>query len=310
MSNSLNFRVAADRGTFVLKAALAISLALHAVIVVIVAVVEPTNDITTSDYEDWVKNLSDDRWAEVVPPPPPPIEEIKPEKKEEKSEDKKEKVDKKKPKEQASPDERRQVARKQVSQKGLLMTIGTASEGGALADVFGSDAAVDADVGSALKDAKRTSIAKSGSGFKTTRKKGADGASEIGEVGVEAGGSANIGDREAAHLEGRVETSDFEIDSSEIDKASVRKVLARRGRSFQQCYERSLKGKALQGKLVLAWTIDANGRVLEVRVVEDRLGSEEVLSCMVNILKRTRFPKPKDGGVAELKNTFVFQTAN
>ncbi|HEY1098399.1 MAG TPA: AgmX/PglI C-terminal domain-containing protein, partial [Myxococcota bacterium] len=60
------------------------------------------------------------------------------------------------------------------------------------------------------------------------------------------------------------------------------------------------------GKLVVEFTIGEDGKVVSASVVKDGLGSAEVGTCVVNLLKRLRFPAPADGEVT-ISNPFVFQ---
>ena len=221
------------------------------------------------------------------------------------------KKEEKKPKEPPSPEERRQASRAKISQKGLLSAIGVADGGsGDMADIFGSDSVIGADIGSALKSSKKVGIARSNSGFKTTKKRGFEGSEKIDGVKIADAGKATLdSEKGQAELTGRIVATGFEVSNMSIDRNSVQKVLKRRNRSIQQCYERSLKGEAIEGKIKLTLIIDERGRVVDIKIVEDRLKSADALACILKILKRTKFPKPKDG-FAEISKTWVFEASS
>ncbi|MCB9522886.1 MAG: von Willebrand factor type A domain-containing protein [Myxococcales bacterium] len=82
----------------------------------------------------------------------------------------------------------------------------------------------------------------------------------------------------------------------------VEKVLRRRQRSLQYCYEKELaRTPSLRGKVTLAWTINASGRVEQPRVQPGSLGSEVVTGCMARQVARWRFPRSADGGACQVQ---------
>jgi outer membrane biosynthesis protein TonB len=75
-------------------------------------------------------------------------------------------------------------------------------------------------------------------------------------------------------------------------------------RDVQACYERQLLHAAgLQGKLVMDWVIDLSGAVESTRVRSSSLNSQEVATCVSQVIKGWHFPHPSGGSV---KVTFPF----
>ena len=282
-----------------------ISLAFHAALLFLILIVPPTSSVSDADYKQWVGRLAKPRLATLEPMQPLTIEdkikEVVPRPK---------KVEKKplskfQPK-KIKPAPPQKVA---VQHSGLLALIGSPESGGELADVFGSTAAVNANIEDALKKSARVKLADARATFETKKNRTQD-VKTIGKIRIASEETVAIeNDQEQTTLLGEVALSGLETNSAHIDEAGVRGVLRRRSQSFQQCYESALKGRAIEGKITLVWTINAQGKVVDMRVADDRLKSPAVLDCVKAILTRTRFPKPKNGHLAKLKNTFVFQTA-
>ena len=63
-------------------------------------------------------------------------------------------------------------------------------------------------------------------------------------------------------------------------------------RPIRLCYERELiaSPKALEGRLLLRWTIDGQGRVSRVEVVRDSLDSSSLRKCIMARILTWRFP--------------------
>jgi hypothetical protein len=78
-----------------------------------------------------------------------------------------------------------------------------------------------------------------------------------------------------------------------LDPAIVRRVLRRYAQHFTYCYEKQLLANAkLAGKLVTKFDIDSEGKVTNASAAGI---DSEVESCVVRMLSRVDFPKPKAG---------------
>jgi hypothetical protein len=94
-----------------------------------------------------------------------------------------------------------------------------------------------------------------------------------------------------------------------LDNKDVKRILRQKGQRFQSCFEEaaSLRPK-LQGKIVVEFTVEKDGRVLKATALSGTLG-KRVSNCVLSGLKRIQFPKPGDQALT-FKNSFVFQSTN
>ncbi len=87
---------------------------------------------------------------------------------------------------------------------------------------------------------------------------------------------------------------------------SLLAVVRRYAPGIQFCYENELKRNAgLRGKLVVSLTVAASGRVTDVSVVENSLGSDAVVGCAVEQMHGWVFPAI-EAGTSTFKAPFVF----
>ncbi|MCB9550643.1 MAG: TonB family protein [Myxococcales bacterium] len=92
-----------------------------------------------------------------------------------------------------------------------------------------------------------------------------------------------------------------------LDRAIIQRVVRRHNAQVRYCYEKALnKNPALKGKVVLKWTIDAEGKVAAVSVSESTLKDAETEACLTQTVKRWQFPKPAGGGVVVVNYPFNF----
>jgi TonB family protein len=87
-------------------------------------------------------------------------------------------------------------------------------------------------------------------------------------------------------------------------------LLAREVRShmpdIRRCYETALAAKpGLSGRIVLKFTVAADGQVETPSLGESTLGSPQAESCVVELARSWRFPAP-EGGPVEAEFPFVF----
>jgi len=73
------------------------------------------------------------------------------------------------------------------------------------------------------------------------------------------------------------------------------------------CYESSLKiTPTLEGKVVIHWTIDADGAARTVAVVSNSMPPSSVPECLQALIEAWQFPKPA-GGSVEVTFPFDFR---
>ena len=91
-----------------------------------------------------------------------------------------------------------------------------------------------------------------------------------------------------------------------LAKEFIAKVVNEHLGETRACYERGLlKEAGLAGKLVLEWTLGADGRVNEIKVEQATLKGADVPNCVVNNPKGWIFPKPT-GGKVVISYPFLF----
>jgi len=91
-------------------------------------------------------------------------------------------------------------------------------------------------------------------------------------------------------------------------KKNITSVVRRRAGAIRACYEDRLQVKPkLEGKLVVRWRIELDGRVGTASTVSSSVGDSKVESCVLRVIRRMRFQKP-DGGVCVIQWPFVFRS--
>lgn len=205
---------------------------------------------------------------------------------------------------------RKAAIQKAVASKGLLKVLGAKGGGGAFADVFGSTGPGQG-LGEMLAGAGGVDMAAAGQGAMNGPRGagGGGGAADIGALGTTGGGGGAggaVGARQAVQVKGEVKASNVEEVDGSLDPKVITKTIKSRMAGFKACYENALKRSPnLQGKVVISFTIDEEGRVSHAEVETDSLGDPEVGRCIASLFKRIRFPKP-DEGTVQASFPFVF----
>ncbi len=89
-------------------------------------------------------------------------------------------------------------------------------------------------------------------------------------------------------------------------ESDVLKVVKRRQRGIQFCYEKELaRNPSLKGKVTMGWIIGTNGKAMRATVQNSSLGNKVVEGCMARNINRWRFEKP-EGGLCKIRFPFVF----
>lgn len=95
-----------------------------------------------------------------------------------------------------------------------------------------------------------------------------------------------------------------------LSRSEVLKVIGRHTRAIQRCYEKQLMSKpGLSGKITFAWTITPTGKVSGARQRTSTMGSAKVSSCILKVIRRMKFPKPKGGSVT-IVYPFIFRSSS
>ena len=100
------------------------------------------------------------------------------------------------------------------------------------------------------------------------------------------------------------------IHKGSLSREEIQRVIRRHLSQIKFCYERELqKEPNLQGKIVASWTIGGNGLVRSAKGTQNTMGNKKVESCVVRIIKRMRFPRPRGGGQVFVTYPFVFSAS-
>lgn len=92
-----------------------------------------------------------------------------------------------------------------------------------------------------------------------------------------------------------------------LDSGMIRKVVTRHMNAVRYCYQRELGASpSMSGRLVVAFTVGADGSVIDVEAREDSLGSPSVSSCVLGRFRRMVFPPVPGGGVVVVKYPLEF----
>jgi hypothetical protein len=95
-----------------------------------------------------------------------------------------------------------------------------------------------------------------------------------------------------------------------IDKELIRAVIKEHAAQIRFCYEEQLTvNPKLAGKVVIRWTIDADGNASNASVDNTTLGDDKVQQCMMARIVSWQFPKPKGGGVAVITYPWILRAA-
>jgi hypothetical protein len=91
-----------------------------------------------------------------------------------------------------------------------------------------------------------------------------------------------------------------------ISADQIQSTIQRNVGQVRACYERELKAQpSLNGKVVLSWTIGADGHTRSVSGVRNTTGNRELLSCVRKAVRGWRFPQAQSP--QDIEYPFVFK---
>lgn len=153
------------------------------------------------------------------------------------------------------------------------------------------------DIGSKFKD--------SGAGGKGTATEGIAGVGTKGRMGgTSAYGGVGLGGKGSVAIDAGGSEEVFE---GSIDREAVRRVIRSILQQIKSCYERRLRtNSGLEGKVVIRFIIEEQGRVRKADTKSSTLNDRDVESCVASRIKEQRFPDPPAGTIAEVDYPFVF----
>lgn len=91
-----------------------------------------------------------------------------------------------------------------------------------------------------------------------------------------------------------------------ISATQIKGTIQQNQGQVRACYERELKtSPTMRGKVVVGWTIGADGKVRSPKVVSNTTGNREMLPCIRRSIKSWRFPKAQSP--QDIEYPFVFK---
>ncbi|HUH04595.1 MAG TPA: AgmX/PglI C-terminal domain-containing protein [Kofleriaceae bacterium] len=95
--------------------------------------------------------------------------------------------------------------------------------------------------------------------------------------------------------------------TGDLDKNIIRRYIRRKLPQIKYCYEKQLLvNQGLEGTVVTEFTILPDGMVAQSKA---NGVSGEVSTCVAGVIKTIQFPKPKGGGIVEVRYPFNFRPA-
>lgn len=117
-------------------------------------------------------------------------------------------------------------------------------------------------------------------------------------------GSGGLGGKGSVSIDAGGAEESFE---GTIDREAVRRVIRSILNQIKSCYERALRGNTgLEGKVVIRFVIEDQGRVRQASTKSSTLGDNGVERCVADRIRGQRFPDPPAGTIAEVDYPFVF----
>ena len=120
------------------------------------------------------------------------------------------------------------------------------------------------------------------------------------------------GKKREKKIKGRIKVSkpSEAIGTGTLSRDKIQRVVQRRSRGLQGCYEAELKkDNTLKGLVKIRFTIQPSGRVSKSNAIQNTMGSKAVARCIEKQIKRWRFAKPSGGSVT-ITYPFVFTPSN
>lgn len=95
-----------------------------------------------------------------------------------------------------------------------------------------------------------------------------------------------------------------------LERGEILRVVRRHQSEMKYCYESQLHQEPdLAGKVAVLFVIGPSGEVVEAAVAESSLSSGPVEACMLDRIRRWRFPEPQGGGTVTVTFPWVFRPA-
>ena len=111
----------------------------------------------------------------------------------------------------------------------------------------------------------------------------------------------------AAHDKNVIELGEIRVTGG-LSETSIRELLQKQMHFFNTCYKQALKKTSqLKGKIVFGLVVDSAGQVIDVRLDKGINNARAFETCMLQKLKKLRFPAPEKGIKTVIKVSFVLK---
>lgn len=156
-----------------------------------------------------------------------------------------------------------------------------------------------------------------GLGLKGEGKGGGGNALTIGGMGTKGRGTGASGHGSGAGVFGKGKgDASIGIGGEEtvvmgsLDPALIDAVIKRHLEQIKYCYDRELPKKPkLSGKLVVNFTIAADGLVTQAKMKSSTMNDGTVEGCVAERFRKLRFPQPKGGGIVNVNYPLLFSSS-
>jgi Ca-activated chloride channel family protein len=111
----------------------------------------------------------------------------------------------------------------------------------------------------------------------------------------------------AARDKNIIELGEITVTGS-LSETSIQKLLEKQMNSFNTCYKQALKKQSkLKGKIVFRLAVDTAGQVINVHMDKEVNNAKAFETCMIQNLKKLRFPAAKKGIKTVIQVVFVLK---
>lgn len=131
---------------------------------------------------------------------------------------------------------------------------------------------------------------------------------DIGELAAKGGKQVELGEKKVAAVQSKIAAESPEIEG-QMDEETVRKIALKNQASLKYCFQKAqARNPELSGKIVVRLTIDGDGNVTDVSVEQSTIDDQEMVSCVLRMVKRWKFPAT--GGEVNITFPLVFMSVS
>jgi Ca-activated chloride channel homolog len=140
---------------------------------------------------------------------------------------------------------------------------------------------------------------------------GTIGLGSLGTIGHGAGGGTGSGYGRGAGGSARARSAAPQIRAGatvvtgSLSKQVIQRIIKRHVNEVRFCYEQQLQSDpTLKGRVVIKFVIDAQGNVIQAVVAESTFADTIIENCILQAVRRWKFPAPEGGGVVIVNYPF------